>query len=334
MEQQLLGPKRRCGTAVSQSWMGNHFEHQNFQPKSLKTCLQYLVLVAVPPLSWRKNLAFSVSRYLIANIYYMYASMRMLSCANQFLRHFPTLVPQRGVETMFLRDRIPYCYCNMLQEGHVPNPMFSAGPKRTILPWPFARTIFPQLQGRWPFKEISNRTHGTDLLHLSGLYLIALATYLGVSWWGPIQLLMDILTFSGVAPPASLLKNCSIFFIPEERCGESHLQHSGQRRFSGVGGGGGTSAKGFSLVGFFKSVGMKFGYIRFFWFRNPGSTHQLIGSLIVYPIIYQVVSRFSYINSVFEIVWVLPVNCARMRRLYVRLLGAQLPRSQFWCFTT
>ena len=64
--------------------MGNHFEQQNFQPKSLKTCLQYLVLVAVPPLSWRKNLVvffFSVSRYLIVHIYYMYASMRMLSCA-------------------------------------------------------------------------------------------------------------------------------------------------------------------------------------------------------------------------------------------------------------
>ena len=80
---------------------------------------------------------------------------------------------------MFLRDRIPYCYCNMLQEGHVPNPMFSAGPKRTILPWPFARTIFPQLQGKITFQRNLQQDPRNGPLNLSGLYLIALATYLG-----------------------------------------------------------------------------------------------------------------------------------------------------------
>ena len=39
--------------------------------------------------------------------------------------------------------------------------------------------------------------------------------------------------------------------------------------FLGVGGGGGEPVSEVSVGVGLKSVGMKFGYIRFFWFRNP-----------------------------------------------------------------
>ena len=116
---------------------------------------------------------------------------------------------------------------------------------------------------------------------------------------------MDILTFSGVAPPPSLLKNCSIYLFPWGKVWRVTSSTQWAAAFLGSWRWGGEPvSKGFSWVGIRESVGMKFGYIRFFWFRNLGWINSPVNRYIkVYSIIYQVVFRFSSINSVFEIVW-------------------------------